>query len=108
METLNVNDWTHQMQINDSLDVFDETPSIKSWCIGKICDINDTQIKIHFYGWTQPFDEWIDKNNCKRLAPLNTYTVSCKVLSNPLRFPDIGILYQKDDNKCIILNIHQL
>ena len=36
--------------------------------------VKDTEVQVHYKGWKSKFDEWINKDDEKRLAPLFTHT----------------------------------
>eukprot|EP01084_Bolivina_argentea_P181896 314111_1 len=71
--------WANTLTVNDAVDVLD---ILNNWGYCKIIDISDERIKVHYFGWHERYDEWIDKND-ERLSPLNTHTVSRKQLQLP-------------------------
>ena len=78
--------WVDKLQIHDLLDVFDLDELVESWLWAHIIEINDNQIKINYYGYTKKNDEWIDKTDNKRLAPINTYTVPFILLKKTTKY----------------------
>jgi len=50
---------------------------LTKWYEGQVIEINkiEEKIKIHYKGWKEKFDEWIDiKKDYHRIQPLHTYT----------------------------------
>ena len=66
--------------INSKLDVYSEFD--RGWIIGTIVEINEDQIKIHYFGWANKWDLWFPKDS-KHLAALNTHTIPITPLSPP-------------------------
>jgi hypothetical protein len=40
------------------------------WCIGEIVGIEPMRIRVHYLGWGDHYDDWIDKHDDNRIAPL--------------------------------------
>eukprot|EP01084_Bolivina_argentea_P279444 477745_1 len=88
-------------KVGQLIEIFDNTGSYMIWSIAQIIDIKNDQIKTTYYGWDGSFDEWIHKNNKKRLAPLQTHTFPMELLSKP---PCMHHSYQPSIyNSCIII-----
>lgn len=54
--------WRHgqEFRLNNRIDVID---TYNYWKEARIIDLNDTQIKIHYKGYSERYDEWIHKNS---------------------------------------------
>eukprot|EP01084_Bolivina_argentea_P279447 477750_1 len=72
-------------KIGQLIEVFDNNPLYKIWSVAQIIDIKNNKIKIHWCGWREHYDEWINKTNKKRLAPLHTHTFPMEPLAKPPR-----------------------
>ena len=68
------------LALGTQLDVYSERHM--GWLIGTIIDMKDAQTKVHYLGWTDEHDIWLDKNS-RHLAPLNTHTLPITLLSKP-------------------------
>ena len=44
------------------------------WLEGVVRDIRDDNVRIHYQGWNDRFDEWIDLRKRGRLAPKGSHT----------------------------------
>lgn len=56
---------------NDKVDAF--CVLNKVWYEGKVVQVRDDSVRVHFLHWASRFDEWIPKKS-NRLAPVNTHT----------------------------------
>ena len=54
------------------LDVFDTISKI--WRRTMTCDENEQQIKVHYYKWSEKYDEWIDKDIIERIDSHGKHT----------------------------------
>ena len=103
--------WVNRLQINDKVDIFDDTSNIKTWpwCYGCITDIDRNRIKTGFCGWRSKWDKWIDKiNTIKKIAPLNTYTIPSIFLSDPPVVPYSNLCFYQKESKQYIIFLHRM
>ena len=73
-----------QIRANEKCDVCD--PGDK-WCTAQIIEVatNHRQIKVHYVGWSDRYDEWLDFESY-RIAPLHRYSFMSGVLLVVLTF----------------------
>ena len=83
---MNDSHWLKTLQINDSVDIYDNNQYVKLWCYGKIIQINNQEntVKVAFYGWSTTHAVWVKKDDNKMLAPFNTHTPLCIMMTPPL------------------------
>ena len=62
----------NNFQIDMIIDVFDTHPACNKWSSARIIDINEDNIKVHFKGYTEEFDEWILKKS-DRVRPFTNF-----------------------------------
>eukprot|EP00475_Leptophrys_vorax_P028524 TRINITY_DN4132_c0_g1_i1.p1 TRINITY_DN4132_c0_g1~~TRINITY_DN4132_c0_g1_i1.p1 ORF type:complete len:913 (-),score=221.36 TRINITY_DN4132_c0_g1_i1:68-2806(-) len=60
-----------EFQLGMTLDVRDD--KFGMWCIAEIVAISEDQLKIHYLGWGEKYDEWLDSDT-PRFAPAFTHT----------------------------------
>lgn len=60
-----------QFELGQWVDVID---TIEQWCEAEVIDLNESQIKVHYNGWSNRWDEWVEKNS-QRIQPLRTFTI---------------------------------
>ena len=60
--------WLQQLQINDLFDIHDS--AYRTRLIGKVIEIKETKIRVHFCGWRTKKD-FLDST---KIAPLHTNT----------------------------------
>lgn len=58
-------------QVGDLLDCLD---SVNKWCPAQVVDISNGKYRIHFTGWSDKWNEWIDQDS-DRLAEYRRHTV---------------------------------
>lgn len=51
---------SRQLEVNDCVCVQDT--SNKVW-LSQVIDSSDTQVKVHYYGWDDKWDEWVDRTS---------------------------------------------
>ena len=88
------NNWIHSLKIKDKVDVFDGKYD-KRWHVTTILKIEHqddlTKIFIHYDGWPDRFDEWININHSQvtstKLKKLHTFTPYHTYLIDPSKAP---------------------
>jgi hypothetical protein len=79
----------------------------KKWCAGQVVEVGHTRIKVHYVGWAQRYNEWIDIGS-GRLAPAFTYTAidpstPREISTHNTRYPEHSTIGQMIDEKCLLL-----
>jgi len=69
-----------------SLDVLD---TVSKWYESEIKDIKEDKLFIHYKGWPETWDEWIEKRAYARFAPINHYSTRGFVSRNAQQEPQI-------------------
>jgi len=54
-----------------SLDVLD---TVSKWYEAEIKDVKDDKLFVHYKGWPETWDEWIEKKSFTRFAPVNLHS----------------------------------
>jgi hypothetical protein len=76
----------------------DVKDTIDQWLEAQIVQVRGTQVYIHYNGWGNRWDEWIEFNS-PRIAPFKTYTVqspnSIFLSPYPTTVPDANVESQK-------------
>jgi OTU domain-containing protein 5 len=65
---------TSTLQVNQWVDVFDIHPSSNKWLKAKIIAAGDSTVRVHFWNYSDKFDETI-KRNSRRIAPYGHHTM---------------------------------
>ncbi|EGZ18693.1 hypothetical protein PHYSODRAFT_503684 [Phytophthora sojae] len=60
--------WRFTLEKNQLIDALDTD---KKWYEARVIDLSDTQVKVHYRGWTAKWDEWLTRTSA-RIAPLHT------------------------------------
>jgi len=68
-----------------SLDVLD---TVSKWYESEIKEIRDDKVLVHYKGWPETWDEWIEKKSA-RFAPANYYSTRGFVARNSPQEPQI-------------------
>ena len=55
-------------------DIIDCKDTMGDWYESVVLDVKDNQVLIHYEGWPNVWDEWIDKSS-SRLAPYRTHSL---------------------------------
>ena len=64
--------WRASLQVGSECDACDAE---NEWITVTILNINGTQVKIHYNGWSSTWDEWLDISS-ERLQPLHSRVCS--------------------------------
>ncbi|KAI9980753.1 hypothetical protein PInf_010072 [Phytophthora infestans] len=60
--------WRFRLQKDQLIDALDTD---NKWYESRVVDLAETQVKVHYRGWTAKWDEWVNRTST-RLAPLHT------------------------------------
>ncbi len=95
---------TNETNMNSTLDFkvgqwIDAKDSLEQWCEAQIMDVKDKRVFIHFFGWGNSFNEWINYDS-NRLALFRSYTLQSPFTKYYSAFPN-----KKDDGGLIITNV---
>ena len=108
--------WQHGSNhlINNRIDVLD---TYNMWKEARVIDLNDTQVKIHYKGYAEKYDEWLHKTSPRikeigsksnaygigRLDPSNTYRHSKKeAVAEATKFE---LLTNREQRFCQLLSL---
>eukprot|EP01084_Bolivina_argentea_P132673 234132_1 len=93
------------LKTGEKIDVYDDEYT-NQWHVCTIIEYNNDNIKIHYDGYDEQYEEWINKTS-KRIAPYNTHTLNYIELELPpslaFGYPPPLFYYDKYHNKQYII-----
>lgn len=60
-----------QLDVGDTIDVY--CVRTFTWYQSKVLEADENRLKVHFKGWNNKFDEWVERDS-QRIEPLGTHT----------------------------------
>ena len=72
-------EWRNTLQVGSLIDCLDDSLDInKHWFAARIIDVGSdyNKILVHFEGWSERWNQWINRFNKKKIAPIHTYTMN--------------------------------
>jgi len=95
---------TNETSMNPTIDYkigqwIDAKDNLDQWIEAQVMDIKENKIFIHFFGWGNTFNEWINKDS-PRLALFRTYTLQSPFTKYYSPFPN-----KKEDGGLILTNV---
>lgn len=95
---------TNETSMNPTLDFkigqwIDAKDSLDQWIEAQIIDIKENKVFVHFFGWGNSFNEWINIDSA-RLALFRTYTLQSPFSKYYSPFPN-----KKEDGSLILTNV---
>lgn len=67
----------------------DVKDTINQWLEAQVIDVQNNKAYIHYYGWGNRWDEWIDMNS-ERIKPFRTHTIQTSLKNYLSSVPNIS------------------